>query len=1578
MNVEEYRHQVGGHCKLIKPKDSSKVYKPLIENEYIFYKKLTNFGSSSTESGPLHLLKKFIPKFYGVTEILVESCSDDEEKQNDSSNLIKGKDEKKKKKKSRYKKYIKMDKPEKDNFVNTDERYFIEEEKYSELIRMRTNISNADINENAHENMSGGELREHKVNHMKCIEKNNVSNIYGDKYGIENDEINKKNDELINKSIDDLNNKKNDELINKSIDDLNNKKNDEQHTKQNNDDSVKKRFNESSLNTTPKKFKRRKECVPHIILEDLVYGFKRPCVLDIKMGKRQRKIGASIEKKKRQVEKSFKTTSHSLGFRLCGCQHYNKVSDTLFYKDKYWGRNLRKEHIPWAIRNWFWNGSLLYEELIPLLLEKLHSFFNCIVELRHYRFWSSSLLWVFDGGLSDKKARSNSLDIRMIDFANTIYLQDNPSADEEYIFGLRNLIESIQILNNSIHNIYFLPYEITTCFYSENYNMKEIKDHKVLKKSRSVVYEDNKKKKKKTVYINMEFFKKAKGKYVSNNKQLDNNKFVNNNKNLNIKKNDTKTKYIYNSDLLSTEYINKFLSQNEKEEIHKNKKKNRNGNINKIKKKKKKKFYINENKYQSFSDYAIREDIYSTPLFSFANKLHNSLSNNPYNIKNTSYMNNLGIHCLLNNNSVSTSRVDDNPDNEETFNKCKYYEYNDSYDKNIGSSQNDIDPLVDTHLYDENNKIMYSTCLKEKENIYKSLENTMDKSLNNTMNNSSYIQNYNYDKECMNKIKTYHTSNDRININNEEILYGNKNVSRSNNIYSHSDERKKNILLKKSYNMSIQKKHLPYQIRECNNNKTKDGKDIYNDNTLNSIDDKYKEDTFQNKIHLNKDSLENIQEKKKNNILNNHKDVLKYMNNNMDNIYYDKNINNNINNNILLLPYQNKRKNKPILDNNIHAMSNNKYDEIIQETIIKTLKIASNFYQKIKEDINMDQQVKEKEKLSKPCNDNYNKENVQQGEEKIKKKEDYSLSYYNVSNEPINNNLCEDNKKDFYSFNCDENQKDISIETYKDNVNFQRKNKDDNIKRTKTNYKKEISNYYFEKEEMENMNLIPEEEENIIHEKKNKDTQVLKTNKIYDNIVEKNNTNHIKIIKNFNVLKRNINLKVLINQMIKMEIEKWKLEKQQLLLKNKQISKLTNKQISKLTNKQINKLTNKQINKLTNKQINKLTSKQNFLKRTNIEMNDLSDMNVNILEVRNKIKQMDIKENMLNKMIYKLEKDTLYKSNKNNVYEQLNYNSDTILIHKDFKNYHLKMNKKNSFTHDCYMYKRCMSCNDDIISYLKNDNKIKEKKEKQNKKKIRKLFLKKLNMLSNMKNNKKKYHDNVYYKVDPDNSNKAEKEEYINKYNEKYYNKYDNKYNVQYNDTYNNIYDDICDNICDDKYINAINKNPFPYSKYNLKEKKKKKKYSKYNQLNILPLHKKKYIYNKEYPQNKEEFNIFNMNYEKNIYTFNNIKYTNENLNYINNIYENNDLETYKNLILPLTETNENYKYLRRSLSEPNIYKYNRFMGTQKDSYVNKINYNNLIKNRLDKLTKVPIYNQIYGFTSNSSNTYSSESSLDM
>lgn len=45
------------------------------------------------------------------------------------------------------------------------------------------------------------------------------------------------------------------------------------------------------------------------------------------------------------------------------------------------------EKVPNAIRQWFWNGSTLYVELIPVLLEKLHIFYDC-----KSRSWLSRLL----------------------------------------------------------------------------------------------------------------------------------------------------------------------------------------------------------------------------------------------------------------------------------------------------------------------------------------------------------------------------------------------------------------------------------------------------------------------------------------------------------------------------------------------------------------------------------------------------------------------------------------------------------------------------------------------------------------------------------------------------------------------------------------------------------------------------------------------------------------------------------------------------------------------------------------------------------------------------------------------------------------------------------------------------------------------------------------------------------------------------------------------------------------------------------------------------------------------------------
>ena len=55
-----------------------------------------------------------------------------------------------------------------------------------------------------------------------------------------------------------------------------------------------------------------------ILLEDVTFSFKNPCVLDLKMGTRCFGDGSTQAKYERKKKRALESTSATLGVRLCG------------------------------------------------------------------------------------------------------------------------------------------------------------------------------------------------------------------------------------------------------------------------------------------------------------------------------------------------------------------------------------------------------------------------------------------------------------------------------------------------------------------------------------------------------------------------------------------------------------------------------------------------------------------------------------------------------------------------------------------------------------------------------------------------------------------------------------------------------------------------------------------------------------------------------------------------------------------------------------------------------------------------------------------------------------------------------------------------------------------------------------------------------------------------------------------------------------------------------------------------------------------------------------------------------------
>ncbi|KAG0380843.1 hypothetical protein BGX24_004053 [Mortierella sp. AD032] len=140
---------------------------------------------------------------------------------------------------------------------------------------------------------------------------------------------------------------------------------------------------------------RDDEC---ICLENVSLGFKKPCVLDLKMGTQLYDDDASEEKKARLAAVAARTTSLPLGFRMTGFEVYDSEKDDFTKYSKQYGKGMTEETVLDGFRKYF--AAKLGPERMRLIIERfindLTDFLSTI-ETQELRMRSSSLLMVYEG-----------------------------------------------------------------------------------------------------------------------------------------------------------------------------------------------------------------------------------------------------------------------------------------------------------------------------------------------------------------------------------------------------------------------------------------------------------------------------------------------------------------------------------------------------------------------------------------------------------------------------------------------------------------------------------------------------------------------------------------------------------------------------------------------------------------------------------------------------------------------------------------------------------------------------------------------------------------------------------------------------------------------------------------------------------------------------------------------------------------------------------------------------------------------------------------------------------------------------
>ena len=172
-----------------------------------------------------------------------------------------------------------------------------------------------------------------------------------------------------------------------------------------------------------------------IILENLAHGHERHCAMDLKMGVKNYRDGAPIERVLKSTLKAVTTTSATLGIRISGWSEWESgagsvshdKSECYAYGEVDFRRCLRR-----FLR---WPGLI---ERAKTIIDEMWETLSAQHDLRLY---GSSLLITYDA-----MRPAETLDVSLIDFSNYYELKGQRRQDDGWVRGLRTLRDTLEAL----------------------------------------------------------------------------------------------------------------------------------------------------------------------------------------------------------------------------------------------------------------------------------------------------------------------------------------------------------------------------------------------------------------------------------------------------------------------------------------------------------------------------------------------------------------------------------------------------------------------------------------------------------------------------------------------------------------------------------------------------------------------------------------------------------------------------------------------------------------------------------------------------------------------------------------------------------------------------------------------------------------------------------------------------------------------------------------------------------------------------------------------------------------------------